>query len=243
LQPKDRIIVALDVDNAYRAIQLIGQLRNRVGVFKVGLELVTSTGVEIFDKLRDAGAERIFYDAKIHDIPNTVAGAMRGVVRRGAWCVTVHATGGSAMLRAAVETAQQEAEEFGTERPRILGVTALTSISPEILRDELRVSLPVEEYVTHLANLAREAGCDGIIASPQEITAVRGAIPDPNFLVITPGVRPAGRDTDDQARVLTPGDAIRSGSSYLVIGRPIVAALDPVAAAERIAEEIAEAID
>jgi orotidine-5'-phosphate decarboxylase len=243
LQPKERIIVALDVDNAYRALQLVGQLRNRVGVFKIGLELVTATGTEIFDKLRDAGAERIFYDAKLHDIPNTVAGAMRGVVRRGAWCVTVHTTGGSAMLRAAVETAKQEAQDFGTERPLILGVTVLTSIGPDTLRNELRVGQPVEEYVVSLAKLAQEAGCDGVIASPQEIIAVRKEIPDPNFLVVTPGVRPAGSDADDQARVMTPADAIRSGASYLVIGRPIVAALDPVAAAERIADEIAAVID
>lgn len=241
MQAKERIIVALDVDNAYRAIQLVGMLRHHVGVFKVGMELVTATGVEIFDKLRDAGAERIFYDAKLHDIPNTVAGAMRGVVRRGAWCVTMHTTGGAAMMRAAAATAKAEADDFGTTRPLLLGVTVLTSIGAETLRDELRVIQSVEEYVAHLAKLAQEAGCDGVIASPQEIEAVRSAIPDPNFLVITPGVRPAGSDAGDQARVMTPGEAIRRGASYLVIGRPIVASLDPVAAAERIADEIAAA--
>ena len=157
MQPKDRIIVALDVDNAYRAIQLVGLLKDTVGVFKVGLELVTAAGVDIFDKLADAGAERIFYDAKLHDIPNTIAGAMRGVVRVGVWCVTAHTTGGSMMLTAAVETAQKEAASAAMPRPKILGVTVLTSIREETLRAELQVSLPVGEYVVHLAKMAYEA--------------------------------------------------------------------------------------
>ena len=242
MQPKDRIIVALDVDNAFRAIQLVGMLRDHVGVFKVGLELLTATGAEIFDKLRDAGAERIFYDAKLHDIPNTVAGAMRGVVRRGAWCVTVHTTGGSEMLRAAVETARQEATVAGVERPLVLGVTLLTSIGSQVLREELWSSIPVEDYVVSLAKMARESGCDGVIASPQEILLLRRAIPDRKFLIITPGVRPVGSEAGDQVRVMTPANAIRNGASYLVIGRPIVAAPSPVAAAEKIAAEIAEAM-
>lgn len=240
MEPRERIICAVDVDNAYKAIQLVGQLRDHVGVFKIGLELVTATGVEIFDKLRDVGAERIFYDAKLHDIPNTVAGAMRGVVRRGAWCVTVHTTGGKAMLAAAANTAKTEAEATGMPRPLILGVTVLTSIGQETLSKELCVSAPVAEYVVHLARMAQEAGCDGVIASPHEIEAIRTAIPDPEFLVITPGVRPAGSDAGDQARVMTPGEAITKGASYLVVGRPITATPDPVAAAERIANEIAQ---
>jgi len=239
VQGKDRIICALDVDNAYRAIQLVGLLKDHVGVFKVGLELVTATGIQIFEKLRDAGAERFFYDAKLHDIPNTIAGAMRGVARLGVWCVTAHATGGSAMLRAAVEMAQSESEASGLPRPKVLAVTVLTSISAETLRNELRVAPEMTAYVPHLARLAHEVGCDGVIASPQEIEAVRAAVPSPDFLIVTPGVRPAGAAPGDQARVMTPGEAIRRGASYLVIGRPIVAAPDPAAAAQRIAEEIA----
>jgi orotidine-5'-phosphate decarboxylase len=242
LEAKDRIICALDVDNAYRAIQLVSQLESQVGVFKVGLELVTATGVEIFDKLRDAGAERIFYDAKLHDIPNTIAGAMRGVVRLGAWCVTVHTTGGTAMLRASVEAARREAEAYRQPAPKILGVTVLTSISPDALRDELEVGQSLPDYVAHLARLAYESGCDGVIASPQEIEAVRAAVPAPEFLVVTPGVRPVGVEPGDQARVMTPGEAIRRGAGYLVIGRPIVASPDPIQAAQVIAAEIAAAL-
>ena len=241
MQAKDRIICALDVDNAYRAIQLVGQLRDRVGIFKVGLELVAMAGLSIFDKLRDAGAERIFYDAKLHDIPNTVSGAMRGVVRLGAWAVTVHAAGGSAMLNAAVETARREAGEVGSEPPKILAVTLLTSIGADALRQELQQPMPVSDYVSHLARMAYDSGCSGVIASPQEIEAVRAAVPDPTFLIVTPGVRPAGVDAGDQARVMTPADAVTRGANYLVIGRPIAAAPDPSAAADAIAAEIESA--
>lgn len=242
MQGKERIICALDVDNAYRAIQLVGLLKDSVGVFKVGLELVTAAGVQIFDKLRDAGAEQMFYDAKLHDIPNTVAGAMRGVVRVGAWCVTVHTTGGSAMLRAAVETAKCEAEATDGVRPKVLGVTALTSLSEAELHNELNVALPMREYVTRLAKLAQESGCDGVIASPHEIVAVRAAVGTPDFLIITPGVRPLGADRGDQARTMTPGEAITLGADYLVIGRPITSAPDPAEAARNIAEEIEAAL-
>lgn len=238
MQANERIIVALDVDTAERAEELVCLLRGRVGVFKAGLELVISAGAGVFDRLRAAGAERLFYDAKLHDIPNTVAGAMRGVVRRDAWCVTVHTTGGAAMLRAAVDAATTEAKRGQNPRPKVLGVTVLTSIGPDALRDELGVGLPVSDYVVHLARLAQASGCDGVIASPNEIEAVRQAVPDPDFLIVTPGVRPAGSDRGDQARVMTPGEAIKRGASYLVIGRPIVAASNPARAAEQIAAEI-----
>jgi orotidine-5'-phosphate decarboxylase len=241
VEARDRIICALDVDNAFRAIQLVGHLREHVGIFKVGLELATAAGVQILEKLRDAGAERIFFDAKLHDIPNTVAGAMKGVVRLGAWCVTVHASGGQAMLQAAVQAARCEAEERGTLAPRILAVTALTSIDESTLHNELKVGMALPEYVASLATMARDAGCDGVIASPHEIGIVRTAVSTPEFLVVTPGVRPTGVDKGDQARVMTPGEAIRLGASYLVIGRPIVAAPDSVEAAQQIAAEIAAA--
>ncbi len=239
---KDRIIVALDVESGDCAVELVQQLKGHVGVFKAGLELVTAEGTQILKRLRDAGAERIFYDGKLHDIPNTVAGAMRSVTRLGAWCVTVHATGGYAQLAAAVKAACETADNEHLSRPKILAVTVLTSIGAEALANEMKVGLSVSEYVAELAKMAQKAGCDGVIASPHEIEVVRQAVNDPNFLIITPGVRPAGADKGDQARVMTPSEAIQRGANYLVIGRPILAAADPVAAANTIAEEISQAL-
>ncbi len=240
MEAKDRIICALDVDSAYRALQLTAQLREHVGVFKVGLELINTAGTEILEKIREAGASRIFYDAKLHDIPNTVAGAMRGIVLLGVWSVTVHATGGRAMLEAAVITARKAAAEKRVPAPKVFAVTLLTSIGADALRNDMGVDRPLDEYVPFLALQAYQAGCDGVIASPMEVAAVRKAVPDPDFLIVTPGVRPAGAEHGDQARVMTPAEAIRSGASYLVIGRPIVASPDPVEAARRIADEIGQ---
>jgi len=241
MDAKDRIICALDVDNAFRALQLVRMLREHVGVFKVGLELLNAAGTEIIEKLQDAGADRIFYDAKLHDIPNTVAGAMHGIARLGVWSVTVHTTGGPAMLRAAVAASRAQEASGGPAGPKVLGVTVLTSIDSETLKTDLQVAMPLESFVPYLAKQAHAAGCAGVIASPLEVAAVRRAVSDPDFLIITPGVRPAGADRGDQARVMTPGEAIRSGASYLVIGRPIVASPDPVEAARSIAAEIAQA--
>lgn len=246
-QPRDRIIAAIDVDSAERAVALVGQLKDYVGVFKIGLELVNAAGVQVFETLRGAGAGRFFYDAKLHDIPNTVAGAMRSIARLGVWCVTVHAAGGSAMLRAAVEAGKQEADRNGLTPPKILAVTLLTSISAHTLHNELQVAntgvnaeRQIASYVTQMARFAHASGCDGVIASPHEIETVRAAVTDPTFLIVTPGVRPAGSPAGDQARTMTPREAVLLGADYLVIGRPIVSADDPAAAAQQIAEEIAD---
>lgn len=245
MKPHEHIVLPLDVPTIDKAVSMVELLRNEVGVFKVGLELINSAGStkETLSILRGAGATRIFLDAKLHDIPNTVAGAMRGVVRTGAWCVTVHAIGGKAVLQAAVEAARCEAEALGVLRPLILGVTVLTSISEDELRHELRVNSSMSDYVTHLAFMARGAGCDGVIASPAETQALRSAIPSRDFLIVTPGVRPNGTDRGDQARVHTPADAVMRGADYLVIGRPIISAPDPVSAARSIAREIESAWD
>ncbi len=245
MKPHEHIILPLDVPAIEQAVSMVEMLRNEVGVFKVGLELINSAGSvsETLGILEGAGASRIFLDAKLHDIPNTVAGAMRGVVRSGAWCVTVHTMGGKAMLQAAVETARCEADALDVRRTLILGVTVLTSIDDDELRNELKVNMPVSAYAVHLAMMARDAGCDGVIASPVETQAIRAAIPSQDFLIVTPGVRPAGSDHGDQARVHTPAEAIMRGSDYLVIGRPINSAPDPIAGARAIAEEIAGAWD
>ena len=230
------------MDSAEKALRLVEQLKDSVGVFKAGLELTTSVGFDVLKPIKEFGTGRIFLDLKLHDIPNTVAGAMKGVVRLGVWCVTVHASGGVKMLEAAVLAAKSEAETSGLPRPKVFAVTLLTSVSAKSLLTELKVCQPVEDYVVSLALMAQSAGCDGVIASPHEIEAIRRAIPDPDFLIVTPGVRPAGSAKGDQARVMTPGEAISRGASYLVIGRPIYDSPDPKAAAEKIALEIEAAL-
>jgi orotidine-5'-phosphate decarboxylase len=241
MKPHEHIVLPLDVSGVEQAVSMVELLRNEVGVFKVGLELLHSGGApsDILNHLRAAGASRIFLDAKLHDIPNTVAGAMRGIVRTGAWCVTVHTMGGGAMLQAAVETARCEAEALGVQRPLVLGVTVLTSLCEDELKHELLVNSHISTYSTHLALMARNAGCDGVISSPAEAQAIREVIPSRDFLIVTPGIRPSGTEHGDQARVNTPATAIMRGADYLVIGRPIIAAPDSVSAARSIADEIA----
>ena len=234
---KERIIIPLDVDSEDKAIELVKKLAGEVGVFKVGLELFNIAGPAIFDKIKAAGADKIFYDAKFHDIPNTVAGAVRAAVRNNVWMLNVHATGGKAMMQAAVEAAKSESEKLGFAPPKMIGVTILTSIDTMTLTDELRISSGLVRHVVHLAKLAKSAGMDGVVASPQEIDRIRESL-GPDFLIVTPGVRPAGAEIGDQKRVMTPGKAMQAGADYLVIGRPIIKADDPVAAARAIAGEM-----
>ncbi len=235
---KERIILPLDVDSAGMAVELVRLLKDDVGAFKVGLELVNSAGLGIFDEIRSAGAERIFYDCKFHDIPNTVAGASRAAARMGVWMFNVHCSGGSAMMRAAKEAAVESAAQAGTKPPLVIGVTVLTSIDQQVLNDEMRVSGSVADEVVHLARLAKDAGLDGVVASPHEVELIRQACGQ-GFLIVTPGVRPAGADTGDQKRVMTPEEAVARGADYLVIGRPITKADDPRQAARAVADGLA----
>ena len=229
LSPHERILVALDYDNATDAISLARKLVGKVGGVKVGLELINVAGFDIFARLQDAGATRIFYDAKFHDIPNTVAGAVKAAARRGVWMVNVHAGGGSAMLDAAVSAAHS-----GNHVPLLIGVTVLTSLDARALNADMRVPGTVETHVVHLATLAQNAGLDGVVASPLELSAIRAACGN-NFVTVIPGVRPAGSSAHDQARVATPKTAIDAGATYLVIGRAITGAADPVRAAGGVA--------
>ena len=233
---RGRILVALDFDNAADAVALARSLAGTIGGVKVGLELVNAAGFDIFAQLMDAGVERIFYDAKFHDIPNTVAGAVRAASRRGVWMVNIHASGGSAMLRAAREAANTVATP-----PLLIGVTVLTSIDTATLNTDLRVPGDAAEQVIHLARLSEEAGLDGVVASPQEVAAIRATC-GPDFVTVIPGIRPAGIAANDQARVATPGSAVRDGAHYLVVGRAITAAPDPIGAAHAITLEIADAL-
>jgi orotidine-5'-phosphate decarboxylase len=240
LDPRERLILALDVDNAFEAIRLTRQLSGYVGAFKVGLELVNNAGIGVLEKLKDSGASRIFYDCKLHDIPNTVAGAMRAIGRQDLWMVNVHAAGGSRMIADAARALADSAGDAGLKPPILLGVTLLTSISQDELHDELHSRLSTTEYVEAMARLVHSSGGQGVVASPHEIEVIRAACGD-DFLIVTPGVRPAGVASGDQRRTMTPGEAVRLGADYLVVGRAITAAADPVAAAEAIVAEVAAA--
>lgn len=234
LEPRDRLMVALDVASLGEAETLLDRLDGVARTFKVGSQLFTAAGPAAVELIRKRGA-RVFLDLKFHDIPATVAGAVREAGRLGVSFLTVHASGGSAMLRAAATAAGQAPGE----RPLVLAVTVLTSLDRAALQRELEVPLAVEGHVVHLAELAREAGCDGIVASPREARALRTVL-GPAALLVTPGIRLASAARDDQVRTATPRAARRAGADYVVVGRPITAAADPAAAAEAIVRELGE---
>ncbi len=237
--PKDRLIVALDVESLAEAERLLDRLQGVIGAWKIGSQLFTASGPTALELVQKRGGS-VFLDLKFHDIPNTVAGAVREATRLGVRMLTLHASGGTPMLKAAAEAARQAAREFSVKKPLCLAVTVLTSIDRALLQRELNVPLSVEGHVLHLAGLAKAAGLDGSICSPQEIRAVRNAL-GRDWVIVTPGVRPAGSEAGDQARVATPEAAIRAGADYLVVGRPITAAPDPKAAATAIIEAMAKA--
>lgn len=237
---RNPLVVALDVDSAAQALGLAEQLRGIVGMFKIGKQLFTAAGPDIVRRIVGMG-EGVFLDLKYHDIPNTVAKAGVEATRLGVSIFNVHALGGSAMMRATSEAVGEFAAREGVARPLILGVTILTSHTQESLR-ELGIERELPAQVVHLAQLCAAAGIDGVVASPQEIAPIRAAVHNPSFVILTPGVRPAGAALNDQARVMTPGEAMRAGASLLVVGRPILAAPDPAAAARKIVEEIEQAV-
>lgn len=229
--PGNRVIAALDVADRAAAEQLAGRIGDGASWVKIGLELFVAEGPEVVAAMRAAG-RRVMLDLKLHDIPETVARAMRRAIDLGAELITVHAGGGRAMLAAAV------AETRGTAA-RVIAVTVLTSLEAGDLA-ELGMIGSVDDVVLRYARLASEAGCHGVVASPREAAAVRGQV-SRDFLIITPGVRPAGGDFHDQKRVATPGAARAAGADLLVVGRPIRDAADPAAMARGIAAEVAAA--
>lgn len=230
---RKKIIFALDVASMEELERWAAMLSGRVGMFKVGKELFTSVGPGGVELIKGHGGQ-VFLDLKYHDIPNTVAQAMLAAGRLGVQLANLHALGGREMMEKAVtETGKQFTEH---ERPRLLAVTILTSSTEETLKG-VGIDHPLQDMVIRLARLAKESGMDGVVASPLEIKAIRDAC-GADFLIVTPGVRPAFAAADDQKRIMTPAEAVRAGADYLVIGRPIARAEDPVAAVELIVDEI-----
>lgn len=235
MEPRERLIFALDVEHFAEAQKLLGLLKGHVGLFKVGKQLFTHSGPKVIDMIRNKG-ERVFLDLKFHDIPNTVAKAGEEATKLGSTMFTVHSMGGYEMMKGAVESSRNTAKQLNTPKPFILAVTILTSMDEAIL-EEVGIKTPLEEQVVRLARLAKRAGVSGVVASPREISLIRDHCGS-DFLIVTPGVRPASAAKDDQKRTLTPGEAIRAGANYIVVGRPIKEADDPVRAADEIVEEI-----
>ena len=237
IQAKDKIILALDVSTKAEAIGLVEKLKEHVGLFKVGLELYSSAGPQIVKDIQDLGAS-VFIDLKIHDIPNTAASTGRVMTRLRCKMFTAHASGGTQMLTSLIESVKEEANILNIEPPLVLAVTLLTSIDEQILKDDLLIKdMSVQDVTKKWANLARIAGADGMICSPLETPVIRCQC-GPEFKIITPGIRPEWVQKHDQKRITTPREAIQLGSDYIVVGRAITQAKDPVYAAKQIAEEI-----
>ena len=249
MAPTDRLLVALDVESLADAEGLLARLDGVVTGCKVGTQLFTAAGPAAVEMARKHGF-RVFLDLKFHDIPNTVAGAVREATRLGVFMLDVHASGGVAMMRAAARAATNAAADFAVPRPLVLGVTVLTSLDRRALQQEVGVAASVDAHVLHLADRARAAGLDGCVASPREVGALRLAFP-PDWVIVTPGIRTSPADggahpsqdsarvrADDQARVATPRQVRDAGADYVVVGRPITAARDPAAAAREILSQL-----
>lgn len=238
VNPMERLVIALDVGSDSEALAIVAELKDSVGMFKVGHQLFTAYGPDIVRRILGMGG-RVFLDLKYHDIPNTVAKAAAEAVGLGVSIFNVHSLGGLDMMKAAAEAATEAAGKYGLPRPVVLAVTVLTSLDEKSLRRELKITRSLQREVVHLARMARRAGLNGVVASPQELRALRRAVRG-DFVILTPGVRPAWAGMDDQKRVMTPGEAVMAGADYIVIGRPVLTAKDRKAAVGKILEEMRE---
>ena len=237
---KDRIILALDVDTLSEAEELVKELKDYVGYFKVGLQLITSCGFKPFEMIKEYGA-KAFFDGKFHDIPNTVARASVNLLNRGVDFFDVHISGGSKMLSTTVRLSKEYAKKHGMPEPAIIGVTLLSSFGQKTLTTELGVEKSLEQYVLNLAEVAKDVGLDGVMASASEAKEIRKHMGE-DFIIICPAIRPTWSVVDDQVRVVTPTDAIRSGVDYMVVGRPVTRAEDRITAVKMIIAEIENAM-
>lgn len=233
---RDRLILALDFPTADEALAMAGRFRGRLAWTKVGMELFTAAGPSLVRQLEERGL-KVFLDLKFHDIPNTVARAAAAATELGVSMFNVHAAGGREMLAGAVDAARDRAAALGMAPPLVIAVTVLTSLDQETLNRQVGLAGSVADHVERFALAARDAGCDGVVASPQEVERVK-AVCGSGFLAVTPGVRPQGNDAGDQRRTLAPAQALHAGSDYLVVGRPVTRAADPVAALESILSEM-----
>jgi orotidine-5'-phosphate decarboxylase len=237
MKPKERIILALDVNSKDEAVDLVKKLAGYVGAFKVGMQLYNLAGPDIVHCINDLGG-RVFVDLKFHDIPNTVASAGKVMTGLNCFMFNVHAAGGRVMLKAAAQAVEEEALRLRSAPPKILAVTVLTSISQKELEDEMLIKgRAVEQVVSTWAEMAQQSGIDGVVCSPQEITAIRECC-GPDFIIVTPGIRPQWAEEGDQKRITTPRQALDAGADYMVIGRPIIKAYDPVEAVKLIIDEL-----
>lgn len=232
----NKLIVALDLDNVHKARELVNKLRGVAGMFKIGMQLFTAAGPSLVREIVNSG-ERVFLDLKYHDIPNTVALAGVEATRLGVSIFNIHAAGGSEMMRRTADAVSECAEAEGRARPLVIAVTILTSANEDTVAEVGFGATPLE-LVPRLARLAKTSGMDGVVASPLEVSAIRAAVDDRGFVVVTPGVRPAGATLDDQKRVTTPREASLAGADYIVVGRPILEAPDPAQVAQQILDEV-----
>ena len=231
----NRLIVALDFHNIDDVKKLVNSLGDSVNYYKVGMELFYSVGPNVIEWLKGEG-KNIFLDLKLHDIPNTVAGGLCSLMNLGANILNVHASGGYTMMKTAADRLKEAADLNNVPRPKLIAITVLTSINQEDW-EGLGYQTPMKDQVVRFAKLAKKAGLDGVVASPQEAKIIRESCGE-DFLIVTPGIRPAGAAINDQSRIATPAQALKNGANHLVIGRPIIAAENPREAALAILEEI-----
>ncbi|TAN46070.1 MAG: orotidine-5'-phosphate decarboxylase [Nitrospirae bacterium] len=233
---KDKLIIALDVSDADKALGIVDMLSDSCDIFKVGFELFVTAGPSIVDKIHAKG-KRVFLDLKFHDIPNTVSKASLVAAKLGVYMFNMHASGGLDMMKRCRDSVADYCEKNNAKRPKMIGVTMLTSLSNEMLKNELCIQHTVKNQVKHLAMLAQKAGLDGVVASPQEIELIKKNCGN-SFLVVAPGIRPSWSLPDDQMRTATPREALHDGADYIVMGRGILKQEDPVKAIELISVEI-----